>query len=130
MRAKRNGINRVIRYSEAFKIEVVRELERENLPFAHVRRKYGIKGLDTIQRWVGKYGNGTRGKVIRVERPEEINELRALRQRVKRLEELLADTNLDLALERAYTELACKRAGIEDVEAFKKKIGGQRRTGR
>jgi len=130
MRAKRHGINGAIRYSEAFKMEVVKELEREDLPFAQVQRKYGIKGCDTIQRWVGKYGNGTRGKVIRVERPEEINELRALRQRVKGLEELLADTSLDLALERAYTKMACERAGIEDVEAFKKKVAGKQRTGR
>lgn len=117
-----------IRYSEAFKIEVVRELEREDLPYERLQRKYGIKGNGTIQSWVRKYGNGSRGKVIRVERPEEINELRALRERVKRLERLLADTNLDLALERAYTKLACERAGIGDVEAFKKKASAERRT--
>jgi len=116
-----------IRYSEAFKREVVGELEREGLAFGEVRRKYGIKGMGTIQGWVGKYGNGSRGKVIRVERPEEINELRTLRERVKRLEKLLADTNLDLALERAYTKMACDRAGIKDVEGFKKKAAGRPR---
>jgi transposase-like protein len=125
MRAKRDGINRVIRYSEAFKIEVVKELERDDLSYAQVQRKYGIKGGATIPRWIGQYGNGSRGKVIRVERPEEINEKEALRQRVKRLERLLADTNLDLALERAYTKMACQRAGIEDVEDFKKKMSGK-----
>lgn len=125
MRAKRDGINRVIRYSEAFKIEVVKELERDDLSYARVQRKYGIKGSGTIPRWIGQYGNGSRGKVIRVERPEEINEKEALRQRVKRLERLLADTNLDLALERAYTKMACQRAGIEDVEDFKKKMSGK-----
>jgi hypothetical protein len=46
---------------------------------------------------------------------------------VRRLESLLADANIDMALERAYTELACKRAGIE-VEEFKKKAAGQLRT--
>lgn len=116
-----------IRYSEAFKIEVVRELEREDLPYERLQRKYGIKGNGTIQSWVRKYGNGSRGKVIRVERPEEINELRTLRERVKRLEKLLADTNLDLALERAYTKMACDRAGIKDVEGFKKKAAGRPR---
>ena len=125
MRAKRHGINGGIRYSEAFKMEVVKELEREDLPYAQMQRKYGIKGAGTIGRWVGQYGNGSRGKVIRVERPEEINELRALRERVKRLERLLADTNVDLALERAYVKMACDRAGIKDVEAFKKKTAGK-----
>jgi len=36
-------------------------------------------------------------------------------------------TNIDAALERAYTQLACERAGVE-VEAFKKKVAGQLRT--
>ena len=114
-----------IRYSEAFKIEVVRELEREDLPYERLQRKYGIKGNGTIQSWVRKYGNGSRGKVIRVERPREINERQVLKERVQRLEKLLADANLDLALERAYTHLACQRAGIKDVAEFKKKAAGQ-----
>src|SRR6186997_3178554 len=74
MKQKRHGINGAIRYSEAFKMEVVRELENKDLPFAEVQRKYGVKGCDTVQRWVQQYGNGSRGKVIRVQRPEEINE--------------------------------------------------------
>ena len=82
-----------------------------------------------MQRWVRQYGNGSRGKRIRVERPEEINELKRLKERVRRLESALADANIDIALERAYTELACERAGI-DVTEFKKKAAGQQRTRR
>ena len=124
---KRVGFRAAIRYSEAFKLSVVREVEREHVPFEAVRRKYGILGCDTVQSWVRKYGNGTRGKVIRVEKPEEINELKRLRDRVRQLERALADTNIDLLLERAYTELACERAGVA-VEEFKKKATGQLRT--
>jgi len=105
----------------------VRELEEQDLPFEEIRRKYGIKGTVTVQKWVRKYGNGSRGKMIRVESPEEINELKRLKERVRRLESALADANIDLALERAYTELACERAGLE-VEEFKKKAAGQLRT--
>ncbi len=108
---------------------VVRELEEEDLPYAHVRRKYGILGQVTVQKWVRKYGNGSRGLRIRVEKPEEINELKRLKERVRRLESALADANIDLALERAYTELACQRAGVE-VEEFKKKAAGALRTKR
>jgi len=32
--------------------------------------------------------------------------------------------HVELALERAYTNIACERAGIEDVAAFKKKAAG------
>ena len=121
------GQNAVIRYSEAFKMAVVRELESHGLAFEHVRRKYGIRGAETVASWVRKYGNGSRGKIIRVEKPEEINELKRLKERMRRLESALADANIDLALERAYTELACERAGV-DVEEFKKKAAGQLRS--
>lgn len=115
----------MIRYSEAFKMAVVGELEAQDLPFGAVQRKYGIRGAATVQAWVRKYGNGSRGKVIRVEKPQEINELKQLKDRVRRLESALADANIDLALERAYTKLACERAGVA-VEAFKKKAIGRR----
>lgn len=129
MRQRNWAIKPAIRYSQAFKLEVVRELERDLVPIDQVRRKYGI-GVGTIQGWIGQYGNGSRGRIIRVETPKEINELKRLKERVKRLESVLADTNLDLALERQYTRLACERAGIQDVAEFKKKAAGRPPTGR
>jgi transposase-like protein len=123
---KQNGeIKPAIQYSEAFKIQLVRELEAGGINFEQMMRKYGIRGCGTLRRWVGRYGNGTIGKMIRVETPQETNELQRLKERVKRLEAVLADTNIDLALERQYTRLACERAGIKDVAEFKKKAGGQ-----
>jgi|SRR5678809_819186 transposase-like protein len=126
---KRLGQNAGIRYSEAFKMAVVREVEEEDLSFEHGRRKYGILSAATVPKWVRKYGNGSRGKRIRVEKPEEIDEKKRLRQRVRLLERSLADSNIELALERQYTRLACERAGIKDVAGFKKKAGGKQPTG-
>lgn len=111
-------------------MQVVRELEEADLPFAQIQRKYGIKGCDTVQTWTRKYGNGSRGKVIRVQKPEEIDETKKLKERVRWLERALADANVDLAIERAYTEIACERAGIKDVAEFKKKTAGPLGTGR
>jgi transposase len=125
MTTKTNARRVEIRYSEAFKMEVVREVEAGGLAFEAVSLKYGIKGTTTVSRWVGQYGNGTRGKVIRVEKPGELNELKRLTERVRKLESALADANIDAALERAYTRLACERAGILDVAEFKKKAGGR-----
>ena len=76
--AKRAGQNAGIRYSEAFKMTVVREVESQDMPFERARRKYGILGTATVQSWVRKYGNGSRGIRIRVEKPEEIDELKRL----------------------------------------------------
>jgi transposase-like protein len=99
-------------------------VEEKNLSFLEARNRFGIKGSMTVGNWVRMYGNGTRGRRVRVEKPEEINELKRLRERVRRLETALADANIDRALERAFTELACERAGI-DVDEFKKKAAGQ-----
>jgi transposase-like protein len=122
-------MSRNIRYSESFKLEVVREMETQGLNAHQMRQKYGIVGGGTVEHWARKYGNGLMGKVIRVETPKDVEERGKLKERVKRLESLLADTNLELALERQYTRLACERAGIEDVEEFKKKALGKQRTG-
>jgi transposase len=129
MRQQKGGI-RVIRYSEAFKLAVVRELEREGQTFEAVRRKYGIKGSATVQLWVRRYGNGSRGKVIRVERPDEIDQKKQMQERVRVLERTIGTLHVELALERAYLEIACERAGIADVAGFKKKAGGGPGTGR
>jgi len=117
---RKSNYRPAVRYREVFKMQIVRELEGGQISLEEIRRKYGIGGCHAIRRWVGRYGNGRVGKVIRVETPQEINEREALKRRVRALERALADANIDLALERAYTELACERAGV-DVEEFKKK---------
>lgn len=121
----------LIRYSEAFKMEMVRELEAGNYETAGgLARAYGIRGSRTVARWVRQYGRDhLLRKVVRVERPEERDQVRVLEQRVRELEKALADAHLDQRLERAYLELACEAGGIMDVEAFKKKHGGQPSTG-
>ena len=106
-------------------MQVVREVEQEGVACDRVRHKYGIRGAATVPSWVRKYGNGSWGKRIRVETPEEINETEQLKRRVRALERALADANIDLALERQFTRMACERAGIKDVVEFKKKVGGE-----
>jgi transposase-like protein len=129
MMRNNSEIKAAIRYSEAFKMQVVRELEAGGINVDQMRRKYGVGGCGTIPKWISQYGNGSIAKVIRVEKPEERNETEQLKRRVRALERALADTNIDLALERQYTRLACERAGIKDLAEFKKKAAGQLPTG-
>ncbi len=128
MNGKRE-VREEVRYSRSFKLKVVAELEQGGESFGAMREKYGIRGAarcGEVQRWVRQYGNGSRGKVIRVETPEAQNEAEKLRRRVRVLETALADANVELSLERAFARIACRRAGITDVEAFKKKWMGSR----
>ena len=64
--AKRVGQNYGIRYSEAFKMAVVRELEEQDLPCEQVRRKYGIKGCipEPVNNVVGSFCGTTKARGI------------------------------------------------------------------
>ena len=110
-------------------MQVVRELEGGGINVDQIRRKYGVGGCRTIHRWLSSHGNGSFGKVIYVQKPKEQNEKEQLKRRVRALEHALADANIELVLEREFTRLACERAGITDVEEFKKKGNGSRRMG-
>lgn len=116
----------VVRYSEAFKLQVVRELEQGRFEsIAAAQRTYGVKGHHTVEGWVRRFGKDhLLGKVVRVMKADEKAEVQALRKRVRELERALADAHLDLKLEAAYVKLACELAGVRDVAEFKKKHAG------
>lgn len=117
----------VIRYSEAFRLQVLRELEAGKFASrAAAARAYGISGVGTIGYWVRKYGKlHLLGKVIHVETAKEISEVQELRKRVRQLEKALVDAEIDRRLEAAYVQIACRAAGIKDVDDFKKKHAGK-----
>ena len=112
-----------VRYSEAFKLHLVHELEAGRFRSAfEAGRAYGVKGRATVSRWLRLYGkNHLLGKVVRVMKANEQTETQALRKRVKDLEKALANAHMDAALGEAYLSIACERAGITDIEEFKKK---------
>ena len=118
-----------IRYSKAFKLQAVREVESgRNCAFG-VQQKYGIKGTGTVNRWVRQLGSGKYGKIVRVEKADEINEAVRVRRQLQLVKEALADAHMELALEKAFLTVACEQLD-QTVEGFKKKHGGRRRTRR
>lgn len=118
-----------VRYSESFKLQVIRELEEgEHDSCNAAAQAYGIGSSATVSRWVGEYGREhLRRRVIRVEKPGERDELKRMKERVKQLERALGDTTLELRLEREFLKIACRKAGIEDVDEFKKKANMKQR---
>jgi transposase len=120
---------KVIRYSKGFKLQLVREVESGHACAWAVGRKYGLKGSGTVMRWVRQYGSGRYGKLIRVERADEVNEAARLRSELRRTKEALADAHMELALEKAFLAVACEEMQ-QSLAAFKKKPAGGRRTGR
>ena len=108
-------------------MQVLRELEEGRFSTrADAARTYGIRGACTIESWARRYGKShILGKVIRVETPQEVNETRELRRRVRELEKALVDAHLKERFDKAYLRIACRAAGIEDVDEFKKKHAGK-----
>ncbi len=117
----------VVRYSMSFKQQVVSDMESGRFnSIAQAQHHYGITGAWTVQSWLKRYGrNHLCPKVIRVEKPNERDEIVRLRKQVKHLEQALGRTQAEKVLNEVFLEMACKRLG-EDVEGFKKKVDGRR----
>ena len=109
-------------YSEAFRRQVVGELERGKFgSLEAARRAYGIGGATTVTKWVRKYGHEVLlPKRVRIQSLKERDELVEARKRIRELEAAVADAHIDHCLEKAYLEIACERMGEEPAN-FKKK---------
>lgn len=118
----------VRRYSEAFKIQVVQELAAGKLSsICEAKRRYGITGARTVNSWIKKYGcEDQLPRVLRVEKPDERDQLKQLKLENDRLKRALADEHLRASLHQSWFEEACAQFGVQDVEAFKKKLEGGR----
>lgn len=89
------GEKTVIRYSISFKQKVVREIEEEGLSLSEAARRYGIKGGQTIQNWLRKFGkNHLISKIVRVEMKGEKDRVKELEAELKRVKLALADATL------------------------------------
>lgn len=122
-----------VRYSEAFKMQVVEQIEAGKFRSAtQATRSYGIKGSRTVPRWVRRYGSEkAQPKQIKIMSMNEIDETKQLQKRVRELERALADAHMLRLLNESYLEIACERMGT-DAEQFKKKhatlLSSARRT--
>ena len=111
-----------IRYSEAFKLEVVSQIESGRYSGAHGASKaYGIKGAETVRAWLRRYGDPQKlPKQIKIMSMKEVDENAQLKKRIKELEKALADSYMKGLLSESYLEVACEDMGV-DVDEFKKK---------
>lgn len=107
------------RYSVAFKMQVVEEVENGLISVESARKLYKIPGKTTIAEWVEKYGINQRiNKVVYVMTHEEEIELIRLRKENKRLQKSLDDSHLrNLTLE-SLIEIIDKKYGTDTKKNF------------
>ena len=115
--------NTTIRYSTAFKRQVVEELRTGKWSTVReARRAYGITGAETVSLWIRKYGDPSMQRKVIVMCPDEQSELEKMRKRVRELEQALAQAKLDELVERSFYHVVCEENGIKDPEAYKKNL--------
>ena len=114
----------LVRYSEAFKLQVVRELESGRLRSKEeARLRYGIGGSGTVGRWVRQYGKAhIQGRVVRVETLDDRDQISALKRRIAELERAVVDSKVQEALHKAYFDIVCEQCGVSDPAGLKKNI--------
>jgi transposase-like protein len=115
-----------VRYSEAFKHQVIKEVEDGYCSIEQARQKYGIKGTGTVQYWMRRMGKlASLPKVIRVEKPDEKSRLKELERQIKELKNALAETQVRCVIAESQFEIVCEDQGL-DPEAVKKKLDEER----
>lgn len=124
-------MRKLVRYSEAFKLQVIQELEEGRFSSAHEARNcYGITGTGTITRWLRNYGKEhLKKKVTRVETADELRELLRLKKENKELKAALATQSMKRLIEETYYEILCEDRGVNPLD-FKKKHADSVFTGR
>jgi transposase-like protein len=77
----------VVRYSEAFKLRLVEDVANGKYKsFDEARRRNGIRGVSTLNKWIKQYGREDMlPKRVKVETMDEIDELNAARSRIRDL---------------------------------------------
>ena len=102
----------VMRYSEAFKLKIISELETGKLSnISEARNRYGITGCNTVQNWLRKYGkNHLLSKVVKVQKADEQDELKKQKARIGQLEKALADAHWDSRIDKEYFKMVCERS--------------------
>ena len=120
---------KIIRYSDCFKQNVVSEVEKNGLTIQQARDRFGIKGTNTIQLWLKKYGrNHLLNKVVRVEAKDEINELKQLREENKRLKIAYAELAIDHKLSEKVLEKADELMGLDLKKKYEQALSQKSKT--
>jgi transposase-like protein len=119
----------IVRYSLSFKHQVVEELESGRFSsISQANEHYGIKGGETIRNWLVRYGrNHLCPKVVRVEKPDEKDQIRQLKKQIRQLKEALGQTQAENVINQEFLKIACEQMG-QDLDSFKKKAGIERFT--
>lgn len=117
---------RVLRYfSESFKREKVREIERNLTTVLMISREYEVTKA-AVYKWLYKY-SALRQKQVRqiIEPMSDAEKVKELRKKIQELERLVGQKQILLEFKDKMIELAEEKYGVD----IKKKFGSQPSSG-
>ncbi len=101
------------RYSEAFRIQVVREYEQEGMSLNQLRQRYGVS-IRTLKKWIAKYSTqGLRYQLMTIQTPEERDQVKELKAEIAQLKMVVADLTLEKAILEGTIAVIEDEYGIE-----------------
>ena len=117
MGKKVNLVKRRI-FSESFKKERVKEYESGKLTILEISRLYGI-AFQTIYKWIYKYsGYNRKGLRIVEHKDSYTNRVKELQDRIKELERIVGQKQINIDYLEKMIELAKKEMGIDIKKNF------------
>ena len=109
----------IFRYSAAFKQKVVAEIESGKLTIAKAQKIYDIKGGQTIQAWIKKFGkNHLLSKIVRIEMKDEHGKIKELERQKQQLESALAQAHLKIICLESLIECVDEHYAIDVKKNF------------
>lgn len=107
------------RYSSAFKLKVVSEIESGKYSLAEAHRVYDIQGHGTIQRWIEKYGKThLLSKVVRIQMKDERDQIKELKKQIRTLEHALVHEKIHNICWKSLVEVIDEKYGIDSKKNF------------
>ena len=120
------------RYSEAFRIQVVREYEKEGVSLNTLHKRYGVSQL-TLQKWIRKYSlEGIRHQMMVIQTPEEQDQLKVLQEQNRQLEKLVAQLSVDKLMLESTLAVIEREYNVDvkknELPSSKRPINGGRQS--
>jgi len=115
--------NRTVRsYSESFKLKVISDLEKGELSKNEIVEKYGIS-FQSLYNWIKRFSRfDLLNKKVRIETMQDKDQIKSLKEEIKKLKEALADKDVELHINETYLKHFSEELGYESVEELKKKL--------
>lgn len=107
------------RYSNAFKLKVISEIESGKYTMHQAKQVYDIGGMGTISYWLKKYGkNHLLNKVVRIQMKNEADKIKQLKNEKQELESALAQAHVKIVCLESLVECAEQEFSVDLKKNF------------